>query len=109
MIRFALLVAFSAASSASFAGCGTLDAVFENEHASSVLAVLATEAGLTLVNPELARGRIDATFESEDPGKLLPILAWDLGFELHLRGRKAWLHEAAPVASQAHETTDAGI
>ena len=95
--------AFLALASASFsvAACDKLDAVFENEHASKVLSVLATEAGLTLVNPELATGRLNATFEGENPSKLLPVIAWDLGFELQVQGRKVRLQRPDDAATKA--------
>ena len=108
MTRFVLLAVLSLVSLPSLAECEKIDAVFENERASSVLSILATEAGLTLVNPELATGRVNATFEGEDAGKLLPVIAWDLGYEIRLQGRKAWLHPADGHASQTRATDRAG-
>jgi hypothetical protein len=84
--------------------CDTLDATFENERAGTVLTILASEAGLTLVNPEIASSRMNATFEGDNPGKLLPVIAWDLGFELRIQGRNAWLHPSASVAQEGKGT-----
>lgn len=84
MIR-SLVFLVIAASSFSTSACEKIDAVFEDEKASTVLSVLATEAGLTLVNSEVATTRINATFEGDNPAKLLPVIAWDLGFELTCR------------------------
>jgi hypothetical protein len=97
MIRSLIFVAVAASSFSAFA-CEKIDAVFENEKASNVLSVLATESGLTLVNPEIATSRINATFEGGSPSKLLPVIAWDLGFELRIQGKKAWLHQVSSTA-----------
>ena len=107
MIRRVLAVTVALFSSATFA-CDKVDAVFENEHASNVLSVLATEADLKLVNPELATSRINATFEGENASKLLRVLAWDLGFELRVQGSKAWLHQVSATSSEAQAATEAG-
>jgi hypothetical protein len=94
MMRLALSLALLCGATASHAECNTLDAVFENERASSVLKILATEAGFELVNPELATGRFDATFEDEDPARLLALIARDQGFTLRVDGRRVWLEPA---------------
>ena len=101
--------AFLALASASFsvAACDKLNAVFENEHASNVLSVLATEAGFTLVNPELATGRLNATFEGENANKLLPVIAWDLGFELQVQGRNVRLQRPAAEATKTQPDSGA--
>ncbi len=106
MIR-TLVFAALAAASLSAVGCEKLDAAFENEKASTVLSILATEAGLSLVNPEIATSRINATFEGDNPAKLLPVIAWDLGFELRIQGQNAWLHRVPPVALEGKQTAAA--
>lgn len=109
MFRLVLLAALAGVPLSSFASCDEFNAVFENENASAVLSVLATESGLKLVNPERATGRINATFEDECPSKLLPVIALDLGFELRVRGRNAWLQTLSPVTSAAPDGAGAGI
>jgi hypothetical protein len=105
----ALVLSALAVASFSAVGCDKLDAVFENERASTVLSILATQAGLTLVNPEFATSRINATFEGDNPGKLLPVIAWDLGFELRVQGKNARLHQVPPLAQEAGEIEGAGL
>ena len=104
MLRTAACFALFAVSASAIA-CDTLQAKFENEKASTVLSVLATEAGLTLKNPQLADGVIDATFENEEAHRLLRVLAWDRGFELKVRGAEAWL---VPAQREATAVVDAG-
>ena len=85
-VALALLIA-----SASGQANEKFDTTTKNEKASALLSALAREAGLTLQNPQLAKGRLDAAYQHGEARTMLEVLAWNRGLELHVRGTRAWL------------------